>query len=57
MSTVVYTLNEHFTREEFYSEFGYGSTFPQVVYEDKVLGGATDTIEYLKEKNICCQSL
>lgn len=46
---VVYNLDEHFTKEEFYSEFGKGSTFPQVVMDDKHLGGCTDTILYLKE--------
>ena len=28
---VVYTLGEDFTREQFYDEFGEGSTFPQVL--------------------------
>jgi glutaredoxin len=46
---VVYTLGEDFTKEEFYAEFGSGSTFPQVVMDDKHLGGCTDTIQYLKE--------
>jgi glutaredoxin len=45
---VVYTLDEHFTKDEFYSEFGNAATFPQVVMDDKRLGGCTDTIEYLK---------
>jgi glutaredoxin len=49
---VVYKLNEDFTREEFYSEFGEGSTFPQVIMNDKHLGGCTDTVQYLKEKNL-----
>jgi glutaredoxin len=49
---VVYTLNENFTRDEFYSEFGKGSTFPQVVMNDHHLGGCTDTVQYLKEKGI-----
>lgn len=46
---VVYTLGEHFTKEEFYAEFGKGSTFPQVVMDDQHLGGCNDTISYLKE--------
>jgi glutaredoxin len=46
---VVYTLGEHFTKDEFYAEFGEGSTFPQVVMDDTHLGGCTDTITYLKE--------
>ncbi len=45
---VVYTLDEHFTRDEFYGEFGHGSTFPQVVMNDKHIGGCVDTIQYLK---------
>ena len=32
---VVYKLNKDFSREEFYAEFGEGSTFPQVIVDDK----------------------
>lgn len=49
---VVYTLDEDFSREEFYSEFGEGSTFPQVLCDDKKLGGSSETIKFLKEKKI-----
>jgi glutaredoxin len=35
---VVYNLNKDFTKEEFYAEFGEGSTFPQVVCDNKRLG-------------------
>ena len=49
---VVYTLGEDFSKEEFYSEFGEGSTFPQVVCDDKKLGGSVETIKFLKEKQI-----
>lgn len=49
---VVYTLDEHFTREEFYAEFGEGTTFPQVISENKKLGGCSDTIKYLQEQKI-----
>ena len=49
---VVYNLDEHFTREEFYSEFGKGSTFPQVVCDDKKIGGSVDTIKFLKEQQV-----
>jgi glutaredoxin len=49
---VVYTLEEDFTREEFYSEFGEGSTFPQVIVGDTHIGGCIDTIKYLKESSI-----
>lgn len=49
---VVYKLNTDFTKEEFISEFGENSTFPQVIVNDKHLGGCVDTIKYLKENSI-----
>jgi glutaredoxin len=49
---VVYNLNEHFTTDEFYSEFGEGSTFPQVICDDRKLGGCIDTVKFLKENQI-----
>jgi glutaredoxin len=49
---VVYKLGEDFTKEEFYSEFGEGSTFPQVLCDDEKLGGCTDTVKFLKEKQV-----
>ena len=49
---VVYTLDEDFTREHFYAEFGEGSTFPQVICDDKKLGGSVDTIKFLKEQQV-----
>lgn len=49
---VEYKLHENFTPEEFYDEFGQGSTFPQVVMNGKHLGGCVDTAKYLKENNI-----
>ncbi len=49
---VVYTLDQDFTKKEFYNQFGEGSTFPQVVYNNQNLGGCVDTINYLKQNNI-----
>ena len=49
---VVYNLNTDFTKEEFYAEFGEGSTFPQVICDDKRLGGCTDTVKFLKEQQM-----
>jgi len=49
---VVYNLNKDFTKEEFYAEFGEGSTFPQVVCDDQKLGGCTDTVKFLKEQQM-----
>lgn len=47
-----YELDTHFTREEFYAEFGDGSTFPQVIVEDKHIGGCSDTVKYLSENSL-----
>ena len=49
---VVYNLNEDFTKEEFYAEFGEGSTFPQVLCDEKKLGGCVDTVKFLKEMQV-----
>jgi len=49
---VVYKLGVDFTRDEFYNEFGNGSTFPRVMHEDKVLGGCTETIQWLREQQV-----
>jgi glutaredoxin len=49
---VVYKLGNQFTREEFYAEFGQGSTFPQVITDDKHLGGCSDTVKYLQEQKL-----
>jgi len=51
-SFVVYTLEDDFTKEEFYSEFGEGSTFPQVLCDGKKLGGCVDTIKFLREQQV-----
>ena len=49
---VVYNLDEDFTREDFYNQFGEGSTFPQVVCDNETIGGSVDTIQFLKENKI-----
>jgi len=49
---VVYTLDKEFTHQEFYSEFGEGSTFPQILCDDKKLGGCSDTIKFLREHQV-----
>jgi len=46
------TLDKDFTREDFYAKFGEGSTFPQVVCDDKKLGGCVDTIKFLREQSV-----
>ena len=48
----VKTLDEDFTRQEFYEQFGQGSTFPQVIKEGERLGGCVDTVKYLREQGL-----
>tara|TARA_B100000287_G_scaffold298341_1_gene281549 strand:- start:403 stop:642 length:240 start_codon:yes stop_codon:yes gene_type:complete len=52
LNFVTYKLGKNFDKESFYGEFGEGSTFPQVVVNGKKLGGCTDTVKYLKEKQL-----
>jgi glutaredoxin len=47
-----YRLDTHFKREDFYKQFGPGSTFPQVLLDSKRLGGCTETVKYLRENNL-----
>tara|TARA_B100000085_G_scaffold173560_1_gene158089 strand:- start:185 stop:421 length:237 start_codon:yes stop_codon:yes gene_type:complete len=49
---VEYSLDRDFTKQEFYDKFGEGSTFPQVLHDDKKLGGCVDTIKFLREQKI-----
>ena len=52
LSNVVYKLGEHFDRESFYGHFGQGDTFPQLVVDQTNLVGCTDTVQFLKEKQL-----
>jgi glutaredoxin len=54
LNYVEYKLNEHFTKEAFYQQFGEGATFPQVVLNNENLGGCKDSIKYMQKENICC---
>lgn len=57
---VSYELDRDFTREEFITKFGEGSTFPRVVlsrsssscYEENLIGGCNDLIKYLRENKL-----
>jgi len=51
---VEYKLGRDFTKEAFYGQFGEGATFPQVVLNGENLGGCQESIQYMKEKEICC---
>jgi glutaredoxin len=48
----LYELDVDFVKDEFYEEFGVGSTFPQVILDGKKLGGCTDTVKYLVENGL-----
>ena len=48
----IYKLDSDFTREEIYDKFGQGSTFPQVVVDHTNIGGCTETVHFLKEKQL-----
>ena len=52
LNHVVYKLGEDFERDAFYGQFGEGSTFPQVVLDQTNLGGCTEKVHYLKEKQL-----
>ena len=49
---VEYKLDRDFTREDFYEKFGQGSTFPQVLCDDRKIGGCVDTVQFLREEKI-----
>ena len=44
-----FVLDTNFTREQFYAEFGRGSTFPQVIIAGHKMGGCTETVKYRRE--------
>ena len=41
-------LIDDYSREEFVKEFPAARTFPQIKYNDVLIGGYTDLVEYLK---------
>ena len=49
---VIYKLDRDYTRDEFYDKFGQGSTFPRVVKDETLIGGCTETVQYLREQNL-----
>ena len=49
---VEYKLGRDFTGQECYDKFGEGSTFPQVLCDDRKLGGCVDTIQFLREEKV-----
>ena len=49
---VTYKIEQDFTPESFFGEFGEGAKFPQVVVDGNKLGGASATVKYLKENQL-----
>ena len=49
---VEYKLGRDFDKDGFYTEFGEGSTFPQITVDGKNLGGCVETVKYLRENNL-----
>ncbi len=47
-----YVLDRNFTREQFYNEFGHGSTFPQLIVDGTNRGGCNETISYFKSQKL-----
>jgi len=47
-----YKLGKDFSPEQFYAEFGEGSTFPQVIINEEHIGGCTETVTYLKDQKL-----
>ena len=45
------TLDDDYSRQEFVIKFGHHSSFPQVIHENKMIGGMKDTVRYLMEGN------
>ena len=54
LNYVEYKLDEHFSKEAFYQQFGEGATFPQVVLNNENLGGCQESIRYMQKEKICC---
>ena len=48
----IYKLDKDFTKDQVIAEVGYGSSFPRILVDDKLIGGCLDTFKYLEEKNL-----
>ena len=54
LNYVEYKLDQDFSKEAFYGQFGEGATFPQVVLNNDNLGGCQESIRYMQKEKICC---
>ena len=46
------SMMKPFMLKAFTDEFGYGTTFPQVICDGKKLGGTVETVKFLREQKI-----
>ena len=49
---VEYKLGRDYNVLEFYEMFGKNSTFPKVRLDEKLIGGCTETVQYLRENKL-----
>ena len=49
---IEYKLDQNFTKQQFYDDFGEGATFPQITLDGEKLGGCTDTVQHLREQKV-----
>ncbi len=47
-----FNLGDDFSSEDFLSEFGRASTFPQVVKDNRKIGGMKDTVRFLLDNKM-----
>jgi len=47
-----FNLGDDFTSDEFLYKFGRSSTFPQVIKDNRKIGGMKDTVRFLLEHKI-----
>ncbi len=47
-----FNLGEDYTSEEFLTKFGRSSTFPQVLVDNKRIGGMKDTVRFLLDNKM-----
>jgi glutaredoxin len=45
-------LDVDFTRDQFYQQFGEGSTFPRVLVNGSLIGGCNESVVYLKNQGL-----
>lgn len=49
---VEHKLGRDYNALEFYEMFGKNSTFPKVKLDNKLIGGCTETVKYLRENKL-----